>query len=61
MSTAEFKQNLRNLSTKEITDKIEYYTSFEPRGVNYQNMLNLYEAELERRFLAWEVCEVWKN
>lgn len=58
MTTLEFKQSLRQLPVKEITDKIEYYTSFEPRGVNYQNMLDLYEAELERRFLAWEVCEV---
>ena len=58
MTTAEFKQSLRILPTREITDKIEYYSGFEPRGVNYQNMLNLYEAELERRFLAWEICEV---
>jgi hypothetical protein len=58
MTTVEFKQSLRTLPIKEITDKIEYYTKFEPRGVNYQNMLNLYEAELERRFLAWEACEV---
>jgi hypothetical protein len=58
MSTVEFKQTLRALPVKEITDKIEYYSSFEPRGVNYQTMLNLYEAELERRFLAWEACEV---
>jgi hypothetical protein len=58
MSTVEFKQTLRTLSIKEITDKIEYYSGFEPRGVNYQNTLNLYEAELERRFLAWEICEV---
>lgn len=58
MTTVDFKQSLRSLPVKEITDKIEYYTSFEPRGINYQNMLDLYEAELERRFLAWEACEV---
>jgi|APCry1669189567_1035234.scaffolds.fasta_scaffold12170_3 hypothetical protein len=58
MSTVEFKQSLRAVPVKEITDKIEYYSGFEPRGVNYQNMLDLYEAELERRFLAWEICEV---
>jgi hypothetical protein len=58
MTTVEFKQTLRELPVKEITNKIEYYSSFEPRGVNYQNMLDLYEAELERRFLAWEACEV---
>jgi hypothetical protein len=58
MSTVEFKQTLRTLPVKEITDKIEYYSGFEPRGINYQTMLDLYEAELERRFLAWEACEV---
>ena len=58
MSTVEFKQSLRTLPVKEITDKIEYYSSFKPIGINYQTMLNLYEAELERRFLAWEVAEV---
>ena len=58
MNTEQFKQELRSLPIKELTDKIEYYSKFEPRGLNYQNMLNLYEAELERRFLAWEACEV---
>ena len=56
--TEQFKQELRSLPIKELTDKIEYYSKFEPRGLNYQNMLDLYEAELERRFLAWEACEV---
>ena len=50
--------DLKNIPLKELLEKIEYYSSFEPRGINYQNMLNKYEAELERRFLAWEVCEV---
>ena len=56
--TEQFKQELRSLPIKELTDKIEYYSKFEPRGINYQNMLDLHEAELERRFLAWEACEV---
>jgi hypothetical protein len=58
MTTEQFKLSLRQLPIKELTDKIEYYSNFEPRGVNYQNMLNLHEAELERRFLDWEACEV---
>ena len=58
MKMTEFKNSLRSLPIKELTDKIDYYTSFQPRGINYQNMLNAYEAELERRFLAWEACEV---
>jgi len=58
MNNTEFKQSLRALPLKEITSKIDYYKGFEPRGVNYENMLNLYEAELERRFLSWEACTV---
>jgi hypothetical protein len=58
MSTTEFKQSLRTLSIKELTDKVDYYSSFEPRGVNYQAMLDMYNAEMERRILNWEVTEV---
>ena len=55
---SEFKASLRALPLKEITDKIDYYKSFNPRGVNYQQQLDFYESELERRFLAWEAAEV---
>jgi len=58
MTTAEFKQSLKTVPIKELTDKIDYYSSFEPRGVNYQTMLDLYMAEVERRIYNWEICEV---
>ena len=58
MTTAEFKLSLRALPIKELEDKIEYYSGFEPRGVNYQNMLDLYNAEIERRIYNWEMVEV---
>ena len=58
MNTAEFKLSLRTLPTKELTDKIEYYSGFEPRGVNYQTMLDCYHAEMERRILNWEAAYV---
>lgn len=51
------KQNLRELTTKELLDKIEYLSSFNPRGINYQRDLERHECELERRFLAWEIAE----
>ena len=51
-------QNLQQLSTKELLEKIKYFEGFSPRGMNYQNDLNRHEAELERRFLAWETAEV---
>jgi hypothetical protein len=58
MTTNEFKNSLKSLSTKEVIDKIEYYSSFEPRGINYQTMLDLYEAEIERRIYNWEMVNV---
>jgi hypothetical protein len=57
MTTTEFKLSLRALPIKELTDKIEYYSGFEPRGVNYQAMLDMYNAEIERRIYNWEMVE----
>ena len=58
MTTNEFKNSLKSLSTKEVLDKIDYYSGFEPRGINYQTMLDLYEAEIERRIYNWEMVNV---
>ena len=58
MTTEQFKLSLRTLPIKELTDKIEYYSGFEPRGVNYQNMLDCYHAEMERRIANWEAVQV---
>ena len=58
MTTEQFKLSLRILPIKELTDKIEYYSGFEPRGVNYQNMLDCYHAEMERRIANWEAVQV---
>jgi hypothetical protein len=58
MTTEQFKLSLRQLPIKELTDKIEYYSGFEPRGVNYQNMLDCYHAEMERRIYNWEAVQV---
>ena len=58
MTTEQFKQSLKTLPIKELTDKIDQYSSFEPRGVNYQAMLDMYNAEIERRIYNWEMAEV---
>ena len=58
MTKEQFKRSLKNLPLSEITARIDYYKSFQPRGINYQNQLNLYKSELERRFRAWEACTV---
>ena len=48
--------NLKQLPLKELLSRIDHYKSFEPRGMNYQADLNRLEAELERRFLVWEMA-----
>jgi hypothetical protein len=58
MTTEQFKLSLRTIPVKELADKIEYYSGFEPRGVNYQNMLDCYHAEMERRIANWEAVQV---
>ena len=58
MTTEQFKLSLRTVPIKDLTDKIEYYSGFEPRGVNYQNMLDCYHAEMERRIYNWEAVQV---
>jgi len=58
MTTEEFELSLKTVPIKELTDKIEYYSSFEPRGVNYQAMLDMYNAEIERRIYNWEMVQV---
>ena len=58
MTTEQFKLSLRTLPIKELTDKIEYYSGFEPRGMNYQTMLDCYHAEMERRIHNWEAVQV---
>ena len=58
MTTEQFKLSLRILPIKELTDKVDYYSSFEPRGVNYQTMLDMYNAEIERRIYNWEMVQV---
>jgi len=57
MTTLEFKQSLRAVPIKELTDKVEYYSGFEPRGMNYQAMLDMYNAEIERRIYNWEMVQ----
>jgi hypothetical protein len=58
MKPADFAQSLRTVPVAVITDQIKYYSGFEPRGINYQTLLDCYHAEMERRILAWEVATV---
>lgn len=54
MTPTEFQRSLTALSTRDIMAKIEYLSSFEPRGINYQAQLDLYDAEIERRIYNWD-------
>ena len=48
--------NLKELPLKTLLAQIDHYKSFNPLGMNYQADLARLEAELERRFLLWEMA-----
>ena len=54
MSLDEFKQQIRQLTTAQLEDRIEMYEESPSRGVSDEVILECYKAEMERRFLVWE-------
>lgn len=54
MSLDEFRKQIRQLTTKQLDAKIEMYKESPSRGITDEILLGCYEAEMERRFLAWE-------
>lgn len=48
---------LRDLSVKELDAKIQLYRDLKTRNSRDEVLLSCYEAEMERRFLAWEACQ----
>lgn len=50
------KQELTELSTKELEAKLDLYKDLKSRSVNDEIMITLFENEMERRFLAWEAA-----
>lgn len=56
-SLTQFKMQLRDLSVKELDAKIQLYRDLKTRNSRDEVLLSCYEAEMERRFLAWEACQ----
>lgn len=56
-SLTEFKQQLRQLSVKELDAKIQLYRDLKSMSTRDQVLLSCYENEMERRFMAWEACQ----
>lgn len=54
---SEFKQQLRQLSVKELDAKIQLYRDLKSMSTRDQVLLSCYENEMERRFLAWEAVQ----
>lgn len=56
-SLTQFKMQLRDLSVKELDAKIQLYRDLKTRNSRDEVLLSCYEAEMERRFAAWEACQ----
>lgn len=54
MSLNEFRQQIRQMTTKQLEDLIELYEESPSRGISDEVILECYKTEMERRFLAWE-------
>jgi hypothetical protein len=54
----EYKQIVRNMPFKEVEGLVETFKNCQTRTAQETQIMNVLEAEIERRFLAWEVVEV---
>jgi hypothetical protein len=57
-TVSEYKEMVRNMPFKEVEGLFDTYMNCQSRGVKDDIIMNILEAELERRFLAWEACTV---
>jgi hypothetical protein len=54
----EYQQIVRNMPFKEVEGLVETFKNCQTRTAQETKIMNVLEAEIERRFLAWEVVEV---
>jgi hypothetical protein len=54
----EYQQIVRNMPFKEVEGLVEIFKNCQTRTAQETKIMNVLEAEIERRFLAWEVVEV---
>jgi hypothetical protein len=56
-SLTQFREQLKTMPIKELDAKIELYSGLHSKGVRDEVLLSCYQAEMERRFAAWETCQ----
>lgn len=56
-SLSHFREQLKTMPIRELDTKIELYSSLRSKDVRDEVLLNCYQAEMERRFAAWEACQ----
>jgi hypothetical protein len=57
-SLAHFREQLKTMPVQELDAKIELYSGLRSKGLRDEVLLSCYQAEMERRFAAWEACQV---
>ena len=57
-TVAEYKEIVRNMPFKEVEGLFDTYMNCQSRGVNDDIIMNVLEAEIERRIANWEVAYV---
>ena len=57
-TAAEYKEMVRTMPFKEVEGLFDSYMNCQSRGVKDDIIMNILEAEIERRIARWEVAYV---
>ena len=57
-TVSEYKEMVRNMPFKEVKGLFDTYMNCQSRGVKDDIIMNILEAEIERRISNWEVAYV---
>jgi hypothetical protein len=57
-TVAEYKEIVRDMPFKEVEGLFDTYMNCQSRGVKDDLIMNILEAEIERRIARWEVAYV---
>jgi hypothetical protein len=55
LTPAEYRQIVRNMPFKEVEGLVETFKNCQTRTAQETQIMNILEADIERRFLAWEI------
>ena len=57
-TVSEYKEMVRNMPFKEVEGLFDTYMNCQSRGVKDDIIMNILEAEMERRIYNWEMVTV---